>query len=171
MICFASLATPTHLSPRQTEQMARCPDCVVGRINTFPKASLSNYIQFSTVYVRTVGVVLMLPKPVNVRPRVRGGGLCSHGLAGPPSGDTVLGACSGLPATRPPLRPPSQTEVPLLDSATCLWGPVVRPPPRAGLAPSRAQGASDERKRGGHGLTGCPARQLIRASGLTRLKD
>lgn len=46
VIRFASLATPTHGSPRQTEPMARRPDCVVGRINTFPKASLSNYIQF-----------------------------------------------------------------------------------------------------------------------------
>lgn len=131
MVCFASPATPTHVSSRQTEQMALCPDCVVGRINTFPKASLSNYIQFSTVYVRTVGAVLMLPKPINVRQRVRRGGLCSQGLAGPPSGDAILGACSGLPATTPPPMPTSQTGVSLLDSATM-------PPPRAGLAPSCA---------------------------------
>lgn len=79
----------------------------------------------------------MLPKPLNVRPRVRGEELYSRGLALPPRTLSWVLALAFLPPDPPPKPTFSDEGLPLA-SATCFQGPGAVPPPRAGLAPSPA---------------------------------
>lgn len=159
VIRFASLATPTHVSPDGADGTS---PRLCRRSNThFSKSIFIQLHPIPTIYVGITGV-LMLPKHINVGQRVKGCGLCS------------LGMLSWL-LIRAVLAPdPSMLTfsdgVSLLDFDICLQA-RGHAPSKSGPGSKLCPGTLRSRKPWGLWPDWLSSPSTFRAPGLTRLKD